>query len=99
MLECATNDVTDDLKIAVRVRAKTLAALHAVFVDHAQAAVTHVRRIVIIRERKGVGAVQPAEVSVAAFVGSSNLNHGLRWMNGCPVTDRIVPNGPARRGS
>ena len=98
MFECATNDVTDDLKIAVRVGAETLAALHAILVDHAQTAVTHVLRIMIVRERKSVVAVQPAVIGVAAFVGVSKLNHGRRWMNGWRVTDRMVPNGPARGG-
>src|SRR5258708_8905929 len=98
MFERATNDVTYDLKIAVRVGAETLAALHAILVDHAQTAVTHVLRVVIIRKGKGVVAVQQAVIGVAAFVGLSNLNHGRRWMNGWRVTDRMVPNGPARFG-
>src|SRR5229473_3044618 len=98
MFERATNDVTYDLKIAVRVGAETLAALHAILVDHAQTAVTHVLRVVIIRKGKGVVAVQPAVIGVAAFVGSSNLNHGSQGMKGWCAVDWIAPNGPARCG-
>ena len=47
VLQRAAEHVGDDLHVAVAVGAETLAALHAVFVDHPQIAPAHVRGIVI----------------------------------------------------
>ncbi len=75
VFERAADDVTDDFKIAVWVRAKTLASLHSVFVNHPQAAESDVLRVVIIREGKGVVTVQPAVIGMATFVGASDFHH------------------------
>ena len=83
MLERAADDVTDDFKVAMRMRAETLAALHAVFVDHPQAAKADVLRVVIVGEGKRVMTVQPAVIGMASFVGSANFNHRqLRFWRG-----------------
>jgi hypothetical protein len=55
----------------VRVLAKPLATFNAILIDHPQAAVAHVRRVVIVRERESVVAVQPAMIGMTAFFGSS----------------------------
>ena len=81
VLERTTDDVTDDFEVTMRMRAETLAALNAVFIDHPQAAESDVLRVVIIRERKGVVTVQPAVIGMATFVGSANFNHGrIVWL-------------------
>ena len=76
VLERAADNVTDDFEIAMRMRAETLAPLHAVFVDHPQAAESDVLRVVVIGEGKRVMTVQPAVIGMATFVGSANFNHG-----------------------
>ena len=81
MFERAADDVTDDFKVAMWMRAKTLASLHSVFVDHPQAAEADVLRVVIIREGKRVVTVQPAVIGMASFIGSANFNHGrIVWL-------------------
>src|SRR2546430_12336023 len=65
MFERARKNVSDDFHIAMRVRRKSLARLYAIFIDNAQAAKMHVRRIVILIERKGVIRIQPAKIKVA----------------------------------
>ncbi len=58
--ECAGDDIAENLHVPVRMGRKTAAGGDLVLVDHAQAAKTHVGRIVIIREAETVFAFQPA---------------------------------------
>ncbi len=51
----------------MRVRGKSLTRRDAIFVDDAETAPVHVRRIVILIEREGVISIQPPEIKVAAF--------------------------------
>ena len=76
MLKLTAQDVSDDLHIAMRMRAETHAWHHEIVVDDAQALVAHPLRIVIIREAEGVIAVQPAVTGMAPFIGFKNINHG-----------------------
>ena len=48
----------------------------AVLVDHAQRAEAHVLRVVVVGEREGVAAVEPAVVGVPALVAAPELDHG-----------------------
>src|SRR5271154_2064587 len=75
MFERSADNVTDDFKIIMRMRAETFATLHPVFVDYSQAPKPDVLRVVIIGKRKRVIAVGPAVVGVAAFIGLANCNH------------------------
>jgi hypothetical protein len=47
--------------------AETRAGLHPVIVDHAQHPVTHVARILVIREREAVVRIEPAVIGMAAL--------------------------------
>src|SRR5260370_39297367 len=71
----AADDVADDFAIAVRVCAEAFAALHPVFVKHAQAAKPRVFRIIVVREGKWMLTVQPAVIGMASLAGSSNCDH------------------------
>ena len=70
--ELALEDVRDDLHVPVAVSAEALTRLDAVFVDDAQRPVAHVARIVIVREREGMAAVEPTEIGTAPFVGTAD---------------------------
>jgi hypothetical protein len=52
----------------VTVLTEALARRHAVFVDHAEVAPAHVRRVVVAGERERVVTLEPAVVRVAAVV-------------------------------
>jgi hypothetical protein len=54
VLQRAFEHVAEDLHVAMRMRAETLAGRNAVIVDDTQRAETHVRRVVIIGKGKGV---------------------------------------------
>src|SRR5436853_710760 len=73
MLQLALQHISQDLHVAMRMSAKAAARLHAVFVDHAQAAKARVCRIVIVIERKGIARVQPAVIGMPALLTAPNL--------------------------
>src|SRR5262249_49804808 len=75
VLERSLEHVRQDLHVAVAVRAEAGARLHAVVVDHTQRAEAHVLRVVVVPEREGVAAVEPAELRAAALVRRSDLDH------------------------
>src|SRR3954464_769875 len=77
VLHGAFQDVGDDLHVLVGMRVKTAAWRDAVVVDHAQRADSHVPRVVVVAEGKGVTAVQPTEVGHAALLGGTNDDHGM----------------------
>jgi len=68
--------VGDDLHVAVSVRAEAFARLDAILVDHAQHAVAHVPRIVVIAEGEGVPARKPSKLGDAAIGGLAHGEHG-----------------------
>ncbi len=72
MRELAFEHVRDDLHVAMRVSAEALARLHPVLVDDAQVPVAHEARVVVVRERKGVATVEPAQVGAAPVVRTAN---------------------------
>jgi hypothetical protein len=57
------------------VLAEPLAWRDAVFIDYAEIAPAHVRRIVIVGEGKGMVAVEPAVVGVATILRFANGDH------------------------
>ena len=85
MRQLTFQNVSQNLHVAMRMRPKAAARLHAVFVDDPQAAKARVRRIVIIVERKGIARIQPPVIGMAALVAAANLDHVLPplqgWMN------------------
>src|SRR5262245_61607747 len=87
MLEPALEHVRDDLHVAMRMPPETLAGRHAILVDHAQRAEPHVLRIVVIRERKRVPAVEPAMLCMPALSRFANRDHVVLWApRGCPCS-------------
>ncbi len=82
--EPALEDITDDLHVAVTVRAETLARLDAVLVDDAKGAEPHVLRVLVVREGKGVEGAKPAVLGKASFLAAANLHHG-RLSHSCSV--------------
>src|SRR5438105_331793 len=75
VLERALEHVGNDLHIVMRMSPKAAPALHPVFIDHAQAAEAHVRRIVVIRERECMECIQPAVIGVATLICLPDLDH------------------------
>jgi hypothetical protein len=71
----ALEDPGHDLHVAVRVATEPLSRLHAILVDHPQVAEAHPLRIVIVGEREGVKALEPAMLGMAAVVGLAQCDH------------------------
>ena len=67
MLQRAVEHVGHDLHVPMPVGVEARAGPHAILVDHAQRAEAHVVGVVIVAEREGVAAVQPAEIGDAAL--------------------------------
>src|SRR5205085_9930694 len=84
MLKRAAQNVSDDLHVAMWMRAKAAAARDGIVVDHAQTAEPHPVRIVVVCKREAVMCIQPAVISVAPFVGFSNYHH-----NGNSIACRV----------
>ena len=49
----------------------------AVVIDHAQRAEAHVVGVVVLAEREGVAAVEPAELAVEAVIGAADGQLGV----------------------
>lgn len=86
VLQRAFQHVAENLHVAMRMRPEALPRSNAVIVDDAQAAEAHLRRIVIIGERKSVIRFQPAVVGMAAFVGPSDVQFSRRRFHGNKMT-------------
>lgn len=74
--KATTEDVGKNFHIPVRVGWEAAAGCHAVIIDDAQRAKSHVGGIVVIREGKGVVAIKPAVVGVSALVGAADVAWG-----------------------
>src|SRR5882724_7570626 len=82
VFQFAVEHVADDFHVAVRMLAEALSRGNAVFVDHAQRAVSHVLRIVVTGEGERVEALQPAVVGKSALVAFSQGVHlNLHWVS------------------
>jgi hypothetical protein len=82
VFERTVEHVRDDLHVAMRVPAEALAGSDAIFIDDPQRAEAHVGGVVVVGEREGVVAVEPAVVGVAALAGSANGDHGsVLWVD------------------
>src|SRR2546422_5966041 len=57
MFESAFQQISDDLHVAMRMRGKTMAGLHPIFVDDSKEAESHVAGIVILIEGEDVASV------------------------------------------
>lgn len=77
MRELPGQDVTEDLKIAMRVRRKSTLRLDPIFIEDAQGAEVREVRVVPVREGEGVVGVQPAVVGVAAGGGAVGCDFGV----------------------
>ena len=69
-------DEGEDLHRFVGVHSESAAGSNHVVVDHAEGAVAHVFRIVVVREGEGVPRVEPAVVGVSAVGGTANHGRG-----------------------
>jgi hypothetical protein len=94
VLERAFEDIGKDFHVSMRVARETGAGSHPVLVDDAQGTETHVRGVVVVRERERVAAVEPAERSAASVSAWSNRDHrpspALRLRRGFPCVARQV---------
>ena len=77
MSEFSTNDVAEDLGIAMRVCGEAGLGSHAIFVEDAEGAVVLVAGVEVTGEGEGVVGVEPAVVSVAAGRGRVGDNFGV----------------------
>lgn len=75
VLERAIEHVRDNLHVTMAVRAEAAARLHAILVEDTERAKAHVRGVVVVGEREGVVAVQPAVVGVTSRIGAANRKH------------------------
>jgi Arc/MetJ family transcription regulator len=71
----AVEHITDDLHVAMAVRAEAGARRDAVVVDDAQVAHAHVARVVVVGEREAVETLQPAVVGITAVGGLAQRQH------------------------
>src|SRR5437016_7541224 len=70
MFESAFQQISDDLHVAMRMRGKTMARLHPIFVDDSKGAESHVAGIVILIKGEAVASVQPPVVASTPFVAA-----------------------------
>ena len=69
MLERAFQYIGDDLHVAVRVRRKSRAGRDAIVIDDPQGTEPHVVGVVVVPEREGVAALEPAQFGLPAVLG------------------------------
>jgi Arc/MetJ family transcription regulator len=67
--------VAQDLHVSVAMVAEASARRDAIFVDDAQVAESHMRRVVVVGKRKTVPALQPAVVGKAAVGRLAQHDH------------------------
>lgn len=77
MRQLATQQVAEDLGVAMRVRGEAGAARDAVLVEHAQRAEGHVALVIVVGKAEGVIGVQPAVVGVAARAAAAGHDLGV----------------------
>ena len=82
VLEGSTHHITNNFHIAMGMRGKSATPGDDVVIDDAQAAKSHVGGVVVIGERKGESALEPAVVGVAAVRGFAEGDHGRRTVRG-----------------
>ena len=75
MLQRALENVSKDLHVAMSVTGKPATSLDHVFINHPQAAKTHVRRIIVIAKRECVIGIEPAEIEMATLLCFANFDH------------------------
>jgi hypothetical protein len=92
--ELAFQQIGEDLHVAVRVHREAHAGRHDVVIDHAQRAEAHVRGVVVIGEREGEAAVQPAVVHMAPLAGAADGEVGVGVRFHVPILPRFgrLPN-------
>ena len=75
MLQGASQDLSKDFHIPVRMHAKAHPWRYPVIVDDSQAAEPHPTRVVIISETERVEGVQPTVVRVPALMPPADRHH------------------------
>ena len=76
MRDRALQHIGDDLHVTVTMHAKARAGRDPVFIDHPKRTKIHVRGVLIRGKREAVPRFQPAQIGLAAFVGTSDREHG-----------------------
>lgn len=74
MRELATEDIAEDLCIAMRMCWETLSTIDSVLVQDSQRTEVLEFGVVIVCERKGVVGIQPAMVRMSSVVGAARYN-------------------------
>jgi hypothetical protein len=87
LLECAVEDIRQDLHVSMAVGAEPGPGPHVVVVDHTERPETHLRGVVVGAEREGVAAVEPAPVGASSVYSGANQNHSRRLLHGVPLGD------------
>lgn len=77
MRQFTTEHITEDLKVAMRMRGEAVLRRHAVFIQHTQRAEFLVLCVLVAGECEGVVCVQPAVICVAALVASAGHYFGV----------------------
>jgi len=78
MRQFAAQDVTEDLRISVRVCWESLTSIDAVLVQDSQTAKILELGIVVVGKTECVVTVKPTMVGVSALVGPARHNFGVR---------------------
>ncbi len=84
MFEGAAEDIGDDFHIAVGVHAEAFSGHDEVIINDAERAEAHPIGVVIIGEAERMVGIEPAVLGVAAFMGFTDDDHGLKehWFGG-----------------
>src|SRR5215471_1643722 len=75
VLERSVENIGDDFHVVVGVAWEPAARNDAILVDHPQTPEAHMGRVLIMREREGVAAVQPSSPGLAACHSIAKGNH------------------------
>ena len=75
MLKGTFENVRDNLHISVSVGSEALAGSDGIVIDDAERKESHMIRVIVVRKRKRVITIQPAVISVAPLIRSSDFNH------------------------
>src|SRR5262249_11862552 len=71
----AFEHVGDDLHVPVRVGWESGTRSHAIFIDDSEMTKAHILRIMIVPEREGMAAIEPADLCFSSFSCRSYSNH------------------------
>jgi len=77
MGETAVEHICQDFHIAMGVCSEAPSRRDSIVIDDAQRTETHMRRIMVAGERKGVVTIDPAQIGMPTLSASANSDHSL----------------------